>query len=298
MSCFHPLKGYRGVDGGFRYSSRHSPDQVLMTVRCGQCIGCRLDRAREWGVRIAHEASLHDESSFLTLTYSPEALPDDYSVSIRAVQLFFKRLRKAISPARVRYFVCGEYGDPERGRRPHYHAIVFGFGFPDKVVWRRSKSGHLCYRSAFLEKLWPYGSSEIGSVTRETGAYVARYCLKKVGGPPAADHYRWLHPGTGEVVELRPEFAVCSRRPGLGAGWLRRFETDAFPSAFLVLEGRRCPIPRFYSKLVSEEQRAGAAEEVAYRALARLGDCTPDRLQVREELQVMKQDRLKREREL
>lgn len=146
-----------------------------------------MDRARDWGTRIAHEATLHEASSFLTLTYRDESLPLDGGLEVRAVQLFLKRLRKKLEPARVRFYACGEYGDSNA--RPHYHILLFGYDFPDKTVWRKSSSGFLLYRSKILEELWPFGHSEIGSVTPATGAYVARYCLKKVTGPPADDHY-------------------------------------------------------------------------------------------------------------
>jgi len=39
---------------------------------------------------------MHKRSCFITLTYSDEKLPEDFSVSLREWQLFAKRLRKKL----------------------------------------------------------------------------------------------------------------------------------------------------------------------------------------------------------
>lgn len=270
-----------------------------------------MDRARDWGVRIAHEVSLHEESSFLTLTYSDEHLPDDYSVSVRAVQLFNKRLRKAIAPSRFRFYACGEYGD--LGQRPHYHSIIFGYSFPDKVLWRRTRSGYFTYRSPLLESVWPFGHAEIGTVTRTSGAYVARYCLKKRNGARAGEYYRRLHPLTGEVVDVRPEFAVMSSRPGVGFGWIEQWESDCFPSNFVVVNGEKFPVPKYYRKRLRDryefpayavdarlmEHWLDSRHVAARRGKEWLRDhpegLTKDRLAVREELQLLKQAKIERD---
>jgi hypothetical protein len=50
-------------------------------------------------------------------------------------------MKKKISPLKIRFFHCGEYGD--KTRRPHYHALIFGYGFPDKVLFKKQKSKEL-----------------------------------------------------------------------------------------------------------------------------------------------------------
>ena len=99
-------------------------DNGYMFVPCGQCIACRINHAKEWATRIYGESRMHDENIFLTLTYDDEHLPKDNSVHKDEVQRFMKRLRKAVYPDKVRYFLCGEYGG--QFGRPHYHVILFG----------------------------------------------------------------------------------------------------------------------------------------------------------------------------
>jgi len=262
-----------------------------------------MDRARDWGTRIQHEATLHAESSFLTLTYRDESLPPDNSLQVRDLQLFIKRLRKKLEPHRIRFYACGEYGD--RGDRPHYHLIVFGYDFPDKKVWRKSTSEHLLYRSKTLEEIWPHGHSEIGTVTAATGAYVARYCLKKVTGPHAEDYYLRPNLHTGEIASVHPEFAIMSTRPGIGYGWFAKYETDAFPSCFLVLNGKKVPVPRYYKNKLRNRnaddwgnddfRRAGARARRHRHTDQFIQDNTDERLAVREKAQQLKGKLLKRD---
>lgn len=279
-----------------------------MVVPCGRCIGCRLDRSRDWATRIANEASLHECNSFLTLTYDDEHLPDDYSVRVRDLQLFMKRLRKAISPTKCRFFACGEYG--EENGRPHYHVILFGYDFPDGVPWRKSKTGFIIRRSAQLEQLWPFGYSEVGTVTSASGGYVARYVLKKVGGVAADEHYQRLHPLTGEICWVSPEFAVMSTKPGIGRDWFERYEKDAFPSDFLVVDGKKVPIPKYYGKqlkdryenegsdptrLVPVDDLKPITRKRKVKARENAENSTPERLNVRHESAQLKQARFTRD---
>jgi hypothetical protein len=261
---------------------------------CNQCVGCRMDRALDWSTRITHEAMLHYNNCFLTLTYSDEHLPADYSVSVRTMQLFMKRFRKYMGECR--FFACGEYGDGNL--RPHYHVIIFGIDFDDKYPWRKTGSGHLVYRSPSLEKIWTLGHSEIGTVTEKSAGYVARYCLKKVNGDPAEDHYKRVHPVTGEIVSVAPEFINMSRKPGLGGAWYDAFRCDAFPSDFVVIDGKKRPVPEYYIRKLERDDPAMYAdvrEARREKARAHAENNTPERLRVREECHKLKLRRLRRE---
>lgn len=278
MPCFHPLQGYRsrsaGVSGKFPvvFNVSKGYKDLPVSVPCGQCVGCRLERSRQWAIRCVHEASLYDRNCFLTLTLSDAYLPAGGTLDKSLFPKFMKRLRKRFPRERIRYFHCGEYG--ELYGRPHYHACVFGFDFADKYQWAVRK-GFPVYRSPVLESLWPFGNCEIGSVTFESAAYVARYIMKKITGPLAEAHY------SGR----QPEYVTMSRRPGIGKPWLDKFGSEVFPEDSVLVRGRLMKPPRFYFGQFELQDAAGALEVARERRRARrLEDETPERLIVREKV--------------
>jgi len=252
MPCYKPLPY---VPGDFNpATNKLSKPRVLprtkynlefykLRLPCSRCIGCRLERSRQWAIRCVHEASLYEDNCFITLTYSPKYLPVDGSLNVRHFQLFMKRLRKRFGEG-IRFFHCGEYG--EKYRRPHYHAIIFNLDFHDKYLWKEN-NGYKLYRSPTLEALWPYGHSSVGSATFESAAYVARYILKKVTGDDASNHYVGsVDFDTGECSVLKPEYTTMSRRPGIASAWFDKFQSDVYPSDTVALRGREMRPPRFY----------------------------------------------------
>lgn len=239
MACYRPIKGYRSrfVNPTGKRSIVFNPSEGLIDMPvdlpCGQCIGCRLERSRQWAVRCTHEASLHEDNCFVTLTFKDECLPPGGSLDGKVFQDFMKRLRFRFGSG-IRFFHCGEYG--EKFGRPHHHACLFNFDFGDKEIWRKTREGFPIWRSASLEELWPFGQSEIGSVSFESAAYVARYITKKVTGESAEAHYGGR----------KPEFVTMSRRPGIGKGWFDVFKSDVYPSDEVVLRGRVMRPPKYY----------------------------------------------------
>ncbi|AXH78135.1 MAG: replication initiator protein [Microviridae sp.] len=262
MPCFKPIsipkRGY--VD-------------LRVTVACGQCIGCRVDRTEDWTTRIMHEVTLHDLCQFVTLTYSDEQLPANGSLVKKDYQDFMKRLRKRHG-ARIRYFAVGEYGDTFE--RPHYHAILFGIDFADKRPHSKNEHGDQLFTSDLLDSIWGKGHAFFGKVTVQSARYVAKYCIKKVNGPMAVEHYG----------AKSPEFAVMSLKPGIGSGWFEKFQADVYPSDFVVLQGKKRSPPRFYDERLSAQDEA-ALEAIKSRrlkkALEHRADQTPSRLKARQE---------------
>lgn len=124
----------------------------FIQLPCGQCIGCRLAHSRDWATRCVHEAHMHDHNCFITLTYSPENLPEGGTLVRKHFTDFMKRLRKALSvdDISIRFFGCGEYGS--KLERPHYHAIIFGYDFPDKTLHKAGRFN--LFRSSLLERCW------------------------------------------------------------------------------------------------------------------------------------------------
>lgn len=296
MPCFSPLVGYRSRQVGptGRRSITFNPSEAFsgipLKVPCGQCVGCRLERSRQWALRCVHEAQLYDENCFITLTYANEHLPDDYSVDVREFQLFMKRLRK-YAGKRIRFFHCGEYG--EENRRPHYHALIFGYDFHDKVLHQVVRDVRY-YTSETLQRLWPFGFCIIGDLTFESAAYCARYIMKKVTGEPAEAHYTIAHPLTGEIVRQRPEYITMSRRPGIAAEWFEKFKSDVYPDDFVVHRGVKMAPPKFFDKKLSEEELEAVKRKRKHRAHRYLKDNTKDRLRVREAVTAERVSRLRR----
>ena len=303
MPCFHPLRGWRSrelTDDGKRrvvFTRSQGFSDMPVSLPCGQCVGCRLERSRQWAVRCVHEASLHEDNSFITLTYNNSHLPEDGSLKLRHWQLFMKRLRKAYSPQVVRFFHCGEYG--KKFRRPHYHACLFGIDFPDKR-FHQMRNGRPLYVSKLLEETWGMGFASVGDVTFESAAYVARYIMKKVTGDLAEGHYERVDPETGEITQLAPEYTTMSRRPGIGSEWFKKYSSDVFPDDFVVINGKKIKTPRFYD-VEYEEQDKEAFREIRRRRLIgarkHAHDQTPERLKVRERVQIERLNRLARDLE-
>lgn len=250
MSCSNPLlaldcgfktnkdgklvRSVKILDMRFKYRDR-SLDSMkeefgdsLMLLPCGKCYSCSVSYSRMWASRIMLESNDHVHNCFITLTYADCFKPD--KPSKRHFQLFMKRLRKELDVS-IRYFACGEIGDGKgvRGVNPHYHAIIFGYDFPDKVFLKRSHSGLMIYRSPLLEKLWPYGISSIGDVSPESSQYVAKYSMK-----------RKL---TGEDSG---EFVLMSRRPGIG---VNGYDPSDYNTDKLYIYGKKYRIPRYFDKL-------------------------------------------------
>lgn len=288
MACYRPLVAYRARSPGANgkravvFDKRESTG-VELKLACGQCRGCRRERSRQWAVRCMHEASQHEENCFITLTYADDKLPEDGGLRKDHFQDFMKRLRARIAPRRIRFFMCGEYG--ERFSRPHYHACIFGFDFPDKVSCSREGSQYQLYRSPLLESVWNCGYSLIGDLSFESAAYVARYVMKKVNGEAAFHHYMACNPETGELYEIEREFGLMSRRPGIGAQWIERFHKEVYPSDTVLVRGRLARPPRFYDKWLEQrnpEMLEGIKEERLKEFGKHLEDQTYERLAVRE----------------
>jgi len=229
-----------------------------------------------------HEAQYHDRLSFITLTYDQQNEPPGGSLRPHDLWKFFKRLRKALS-CPVRYFACGEYG--ELSARPHYHALIFGWHFPDRRYYKGQGSNTL-YVSEQLSGLWPAGMATVGDFSYETANYVAGYVMKKVNGEAASAHYAVIDPDTGEILMHRvPEFIRMSRRPGIAAKWWSDYGKEVFPDDFVVVSGRKHPVPRYYLKRLKADQPVLAAsvlEERVERASLRGFDRSPERLRSRE----------------
>lgn len=218
---------------------------------------------------------MHERSWFLTLTFDREHLPADWSLDVRTWQLFAKKLRKDVGP--FRFFACGEYGPV--GLRPHYHACVFGLPLED--VRQVVRDGRVIGHSPALEAVWQKGDCDVQPFSAATAGYVTGYVTKKRQDIPIHAYNR-IESETGRVFQVRREFRVMSRRPGIGATWYARYKSDVFPSDVIVHEGSRFRPPRFYSDKLSDAERADVRARRLKAVEKQAEHLTPERLRVRE----------------
>ncbi len=296
MPCFSPLKGYKDPQtGGLTFNQRGTAQ--TLEVACGQCLGCRLDHALMWAIRIVHESNLHvdyEGNCFVTLTYrDPEQctkqqyldglfIPGDYSLRPSDVSKFIRRLRKSVGH-KIRYFYCGEYGD--ENQRPHYHVCLFNHSFNDQVLWKDDE-GFYTYTSKALDRLWPWGFSTVQALNFETASYTARYALKKITGKKADEHYLRCDED-GVAYWLLPEYIRMStgrNKPcGLGAGFYEKFTDDIFPADEVPVPGKGIikKVPRYYQSILASQDPATLALVKDLRQIffkAHKVDFTPERL--------------------
>lgn len=258
MTCYSPLKGFENKeDGGILFKRCKSAGKP-MDVACGQCIGCRIDKSKEWAARIVHESRMHQDNCFITLTYDKEHLPWDGSLNKSHFQKFIKRLRKQNAPKKIRYFHCGEYGE-QKGQRPHYHACLFGIDFHDRVQWSTTNEV-ITYQSDTLQKIWGKGFATCGELNYQTAAYTARYIMKKITGLRAEQHYERIDTITGQIINLQPEYITMSlgrkRGEGIGGPFYQKFKTDFFPRDECPIPGQGVykKVPRYYEGLYAEDE--------------------------------------------
>lgn len=150
---------------------------IYMVVPCGKCDLCTHRKTRELSFRCVCETySQKCVPFFVTLTYNDRWLPKD-GVSMRDVQLFFKRLRTQLKrdgfTGEIRYICSSEYGK-NGTHRPHYHLLL----------WNLPKN-NLHDTLQLLQRAWSYRADRkrpIGFVSVYECTDV-NYCLKYIYKP-------------------------------------------------------------------------------------------------------------------
>jgi hypothetical protein len=256
MACFGPIKGYYSSEvnaSGKRsivFDQRKAFSPTPITLPCGNCPGCKMERCRQWAMRCMHEARMHRSNYFVTLTYDNANLPDLGFLVKRDMVLFMKRLRN-FKGAGVRFYGCGEYG--ELNKRPHYHILLFNVEFEDRKFHSLGKrKGEFYYSSPVLTDIWSKGAVLLGDVTFDSACYVAGYIHKKVTGKAADDHYS-VYDADGRIHVRPPEFTNMSRNPGIGTGWYRANRDTTYAHDSVVVNRKLVRPPRFYDTLFADE---------------------------------------------
>ncbi|QXP08397.1 MAG: replication initiator protein [Arizlama microvirus] len=303
MACYHPIDCWRSKEGRNPLTNKWSivfkkeEGNILhhMKIACGRCIGCKLERSKQWAIRCLHEASLHEENCFITLTYNDKWLkkrcairdeknipldPPEYTLNKCDFVQFMKNLRKKCND-KIRFFQCGEYGG--KFERPHHHACMFNLDFPDKKIWKE-RDGIKLYTSDFLNNIWGKGYCVIGDVNFDSAAYVARYITKKITGNQAAEHYN------GRA----PEYITMSRRPGIAHDFFEKYKADIVNHDSIVLRGGLTLRPPKYYDKQYEITNPKEMEEIRKHRRQSIKEIPYDRLAVKETVQRHKSKLLKR----
>lgn len=216
-----------------------------ITVPCGKCLACQVQKASEWSIRCQHEMLYADAGAFLTLTYDAEHLPNGkYELDKTDLQLFFKRLRRHLEyynkPPFRSYLACGEYGS-KRGR-PHYHVFLIGLQLDDLKLSKISYSGLPIYTSPTIDKLWGKGFAWIGTCTRQSAGYVARYAKKVTQNKQKKPFF----------LASRNICLTNGQKGALGAQWVLDYHTDLLRGYLPLPEGKRAKVPEYYKDVLKK----------------------------------------------
>ena len=254
MKCTRPITLYFN-DRGEKVSgpNGHDLEEIIYAkyVGCGKCLACRINKRREWTLRLCHEEVFSSSAYFVTLTYDEDHVPFDVNrhmcVSVQDIQLFMKRLRKRVAKVApdvsLRFFCNSEYG-PET-RRPHYHMLLFNV--PDELMFqdarqiRRGKS--VSFTCPYLMGIWKNGNVEFGIASRERAGYCAKYFVDRKSIDP----------------DLQPNFSLMSRNPGIGFSYQEKIQEKVRYyglRACLNSSGTYVALPRYYrNKIWNDEER-------------------------------------------
>lgn len=227
---------------------------------CGQCINCRINHASQWKLRNLFELSQWKCASFVTLTFCDEWLYSEWklgkrnvnSVYKRDLQTFFKRLRKDCGSSKpIKFFACGEYGERGSGKRPHYHAIIYGLD-PWLDDDRKLIADNWLPRCASWHFDRSRGArSAIADVTAESIGYVAGYVQKKLTGKMAEKEYK--------ERGVNPPFLLCSQGLGLDFATLNQ---ERLMKAYTFMKGgQRIGIPKYLREKLGIEIKPSQTHE-------------------------------------
>lgn len=245
--CLYPRfiknKRYFALNNGTKYRKNYTNEicedyrKLYVPIGCGNCIECRMQKAREWQTRLHEELRTQNYAYFTTLTFSNEALEDlmqKYEVGETnevagiAVRLFLERWRK-IHGKSLRHWLITELGH-ENTERIHLHGILF----PNEPLTNDK-----------LTHFWKYGRTDTGKYCNERSInYIVKYVTK--------------------IDEQHKTFKArifCSA--GLGANYITNFEKRVHRyikgqtnETYKLPNGNKIALPIYYrNKLWTQEER-------------------------------------------
>lgn len=215
---------------------------------CGRCGECRAKRVSAWSFRLMQEDKRSISSHFITLTYDTKHIPISprgyMQLSIRDLQLFFKKLRKAHGKdaKAIKYYAVGEYGG--KTWRPHYHIILFNC----RVELIEAAWSVIGIDKNACKTRFNIGNVHYGKVSGASVGYTLKYISKPSKIPQHANDDR------------KKEFSLISK--GIGSNYLNGrliqwHKSDLENRYYVNLnDGKKAAMPRYYKdKLYSQEEK-------------------------------------------
>lgn len=254
MSCANPLPLYEFVPRFTNFHNRRLiwsdlPYRQFMSIPCGRCLNCRIDKVNMFSDRCEYELIKRRCGAFVTFTYDDihiqHLLRKDSSGKLVASlsrddsRRFLYRLNKNVKKELkksgydtlpfmqkdYKYILSGEYGD--HGTifdRPHFHAIFFGLDFAMcKKLFARSWRGQ--------------GEIKVLPVTQGAPQYLLDYITTMEFGEMRKIKY--------EYNNLEAPFQVHS--VGLGNGlYTEQLDYIKSHNCCYRWHGRDVPLPTYY----------------------------------------------------
>ena len=270
MSCTQPVSAEIyicptvGINA-LRFSGADFKPNVELP--CRKCPSCKLRKAKEWALRCWHESQMHENNSYITLTYADKHLPPYQNLDHRDFQLFMKRFRAGNPGLKFKYFMCGEYGD--KTHRPHYHVVLFGYWPPD-AKYHRTENGHRYFKSLELDTFWKKGFTDTSFVSYYSAGYVARYTLKKQNSSEdVQDRYTYLDADQNLQIRKFEYIRMSTGRDfgdAIGGSWFKKYaEQTCIHDYVLDPNGNKCPVPKYYLDILKEDGPSWHAHLAALR---------------------------------
>lgn len=167
--CMNPqFAMFNAKTGKYQFQGRSQycgdfKDKPALIIPCGNCPECRNKWRTQLAQRVRWELlNYKNNCCFITLTVNKYCIDEVFpnrSLSHEYFQLFMKRLRRHLEyrgfTGKIKYLMCGEYGENEN-HRPHYHAIIFGWRpSPNELKYvGSSEKGFEQYTTDMLQELW------------------------------------------------------------------------------------------------------------------------------------------------
>lgn len=225
-----------------------------MTVPCGQCLNCRINKRDQWAARILLERHCSFTGQFWTLTLSDEGLEQFQRKGPKDLfRQFINSLKRSESraknPMTIRFFGVLEYGPLTD--RPHFHLALY-----NHVKNHLAATPYLpgLPRPLFNIGPWPHGHIDCQDLNPKSARYLAKYVTK-------------FDDTDRENMNFPP------KRPPLGYGGLVRLAEDISKSPTrgweitnsIQLDGRTyfldATMRKHWQKLTSHLKQVGMTSE-------------------------------------